>query len=107
MTRFRQLGLASAIAIAVGSLSNPAFAQDTTATGDDETTTKDIIVTGSLIRGSSEQASAPIDVLGADELARQGSPSAIDLLKNLPTSNGVIGDANQFDARAQDRKTHV
>ena len=101
MTRFRQLGLASAIAIAVGSISNPAFAQDTTATGEDETTTKDIIVTGSLIRGSSEQASAPIDVIGADELARQGSPSAIDLLKNLPTSNGVIGDANQFDARAQ------
>lgn len=101
MTRFRQLGLASAIAIAVGSLSNPAFAQSTTAAGDDETTNKDIIVTGSLIRGSSEQASAPIDVIGADELARQGSPSAIDLLKNLPTSNGVIGDANQFDARAQ------
>ena len=101
MTRFRQLGLASAIAIAVGSLSNPAFAQSTTAAGDDETTTKDIIVTGSLIRGSSEQASAPIDVIGADELARQGSPSAVDLLKNLPTSNGVIGDANQFDARAQ------
>ena len=61
----------------------------------------DIIVTGSLIRGSSEQAPAPIDVITADELAKQGSPSVIDLIKNLPTSNGVLGDANQFDARSQ------
>jgi iron complex outermembrane receptor protein len=100
MAKFRQFGLVSAFAIAVGGLATPAFAQDAAAPEED-TTTKDIVVTGSLIRGSSEQASAPIDVIGAEELARQGSPSVIDLLKNLPTSNGVIGDANQFDARSQ------
>ena len=61
----------------------------------------DIIVTGSLIRGSAEDAAAPVDVISGDELAKQGAPSAIDLLKNLPTSNGVIGDANQFDSRSQ------
>lgn len=80
----------------------PALAQDAgTAAGEEEAAPKEIVVTGSLIRGSSEQASAPIDVIGADELSRQGSPSVLDLLKNLPTSNGIIGDANQFDARAQ------
>ena len=61
----------------------------------------DIIVTGSLIRGSSEDAAAPVDVISGDELAKQGAPSAVDLLKNLPTSNGVTGDANQFDSRSQ------
>lgn len=61
----------------------------------------DIVVTGSLIRGTPEDAALPVDVITSDELARQGSPSALDLLKNLPTSNGVIGDANQFDSRAQ------
>lgn len=100
MAQIRQIGLASVIAIAVGSLSAPAYAQDTGAS-EEEAPAKDIVVTGSLIRGSSEQAAAPIDVIGSEELARQGSPSAIDLLKNLPTSNGIIGDANQFDARAQ------
>lgn len=54
----------------------------------------DIIVTGSLIRGSSEDAAAPVDVISGDELAKQGAPTAVELLKNLPTSNGVTGDAN-------------
>ncbi len=61
----------------------------------------DIIVTGSLIRGSAEDAAAPVDVISGEELAKQGAPSAVDLLKNLPTSNGVTGDANQFDSRSQ------
>ena len=98
----RQLrfGSTSFIALAVAALSAPAFAQSDSAE-DQGTNPKEIVVTGSLIRGSSEEAPAPIDVIGAEELSRQGSPSAIDLLKNLPNSSGIIGDANQFDARAQ------
>ena len=91
-------GAVSAIALSVGMISMPAFAQQADDTTADEPS---IVITGSLIRGSSEEAPAPIDVIGAEELARQGSPSAVDLLKALPVSNGVIGDANQFDARAQ------
>lgn len=84
----------------------PALAQvgtvdDTSAEAETAIPERQIVVTGSLIRGSSESAPAPIDVISADELAKQGSPSVLDLIKNLPTSNGVIGDANQFDARAQ------
>ena len=60
-----------------------------------------ILVTGSLIRGTPEDAALPVDVISAEELAKQGSPSALDLIKNLPVSNGVIGDANQFDSRSQ------
>lgn len=60
-----------------------------------------ILVTGSLIRGTPEDAALPVDVISSEELAKQGSPSALDLIKNLPVSNGVIGDANQFDSRAQ------
>ena len=63
--------------------------------------TSDIVVTGSLIRGTPEDAAAPVDVIGADELAKQGNPSAVELLKSLPTSSGVLGDSNQFDSRSQ------
>ena len=63
--------------------------------------TTEVVVTGSLIRGTPEDAALPVDVISAEELAKQGSPSAIDLLKNLPVSNGVIGEPNQFDSRAQ------
>lgn len=62
---------------------------------------REIIVTGTLISGSREDAPAPIDVIGARELAAQGSPSMLDLTKRLPASAGVIGDASQFDIRSQ------
>ncbi|MGX7952880.1 TonB-dependent receptor domain-containing protein [Tsuneonella sp. HG249] len=93
-------------ALAAGTFAAPAWAQvgqpdDATAEAEDAAPERQIVVTGSLIRGSSESAPVPIDVISSDELAKQGSPSVLDLVKNLPTSNGVIGDANQFDARAQ------
>lgn len=94
-----RIGSTSVIALAIAAVSIPAHAQNTS--DDEAADAKEIVVTGSLIRGSREDAPAPIDVIGADELSKQGSPSAIDLLKNLPNSNGIIGDANQFDARAQ------
>jgi iron complex outermembrane receptor protein len=60
-----------------------------------------IVVTGSLIAGSAENAALPIDVISQEELIDQGSPTALDLIKNLPGSSGVLGDSNQFDARSQ------
>ncbi len=93
-------------ALVAAATANPVWAQvgqpdDATAEAETAVDEPSIVVTGSLIRGSSESAPVPIDVISADELAKQGSPSVLDLVKNLPTSNGVIGDANQFDARAQ------
>ena len=60
-----------------------------------------IIVTGTLIRGAREDAPAPVEVITAEELARQGSPTIMDLARQLPVSAGVIGDAHQFDPRSQ------
>ncbi|WP_162935759.1 TonB-dependent receptor domain-containing protein [Tsuneonella amylolytica] len=90
-------------ALAMGLAAAPAYAQVGTAANDDSPpqAEPEIIVTGTLIRGNTEDQPAPIDVISSEELAKQGSPSVIDLIKNLPTSNGIIGDANQFDARAQ------
>ena len=97
------IALATPAAAQVGGNATPAQAELPPSQQDVITTPggPDIIVTGSLIRGSREDAAAPVDVISGDELAKQGAPSAVDLLKNLPTSNGVIGDANQFDSRSQ------
>ncbi|RYY05144.1 MAG: hypothetical protein EON55_28330, partial [Alphaproteobacteria bacterium] len=103
------IALASPVHAQVGGSATPAQAQlpadaQDTATAEVPSTVDagpDIVITGSLIRGSSEDAAAPVDVISGDELAKQGAPSAVDLLKNLPTSNGVTGDANQFDSRSQ------
>ncbi len=68
---------------------------------DDAEQTEEIVVTGSLIRGAAENAALPVDVISRDDLDLQGSPSTLDLLKSLPVSSGILGDSNQFDARAQ------
>lgn len=65
------------------------------------TEVEQIVVTGSLIRGTPEDAALPVDVISQEDLEKQGSPSTVELLKALPVSNGVLGDTNQFDSRAQ------
>jgi len=60
-----------------------------------------VVVTGSYIRGSAEDAALPIDVISAEELEKSGSPSTVDILKNLSVSTGALGDTNQFAAGAQ------
>ncbi|MDK2769425.1 MAG: TonB-dependent receptor plug domain-containing protein [Sphingomonas sp.] len=72
----------------------PAFAQDS---GEES----EIVITGSLIAGTPEDAALPVDVIGAEELAKQGNPTVLDLVKALPSSSASLGDANQFDSRSQ------
>lgn len=86
-----------AAAMAFG-LADQALAQTAPA---DAQELQEVVVTGSFIRGTPEDAALPVDVISADELERQGSPSPVELLKQMPASNGVLGDTNQFDSRAQ------
>ena len=97
----KQLLCACAFPVMALAAAMPAAAQVGQAAADDAPIADDIIVTGSLIRGTPEDAALPVDVIGGDELLKQGSPSAVELLKALPTSNGVLGDSNQFDSRSQ------
>ncbi|HEX4301427.1 MAG TPA: TonB-dependent receptor [Rhizomicrobium sp.] len=57
-----------------------------------------VIVTGSYITGAAEQTALPVTVLSADDIRKRGSPSMVDLIKSLPSSSAVFGDANQFTA---------
>ncbi len=86
-------GSALAIALSLG-VASTASAQEPTDVGD-------VVITGSLIAGTPENAALPVDVISSEELAKQGSPTTVELLKGLSVSNGVLGDTNQFDARAQ------
>ncbi|MCX8498713.1 MAG: TonB-dependent receptor plug domain-containing protein, partial [Caulobacteraceae bacterium] len=62
---------------------------------------EEIVVTGSFIKGTPTDAALPVAVLSAEQLKREGSPTVLELMKALPVSNGVLGETNQFDARAQ------
>jgi iron complex outermembrane recepter protein len=88
-----------AVAYTLAAASSVAMAQTPPAASSAELET--VIVTGSYIKGSAEDAALPVDVITAEDLAKQGAPTTLELLKTLPVSNGVLGDSNQFDARAQ------
>jgi len=57
-----------------------------------------VVVTGSYIEGAAEDAALPIDVLRAEDLAKQGSPTMVELIKSIPAMQGVVGESNQFTA---------
>jgi iron complex outermembrane receptor protein len=90
----RLLLMSGACGVLASSISS-VLAQDTTEIAEV------VIVTGSYIRGSAEDTALPIDVISAEDLERSGSPSTVDLLKNLSVSSGALGDSNQFAAGAQ------
>ncbi|WP_379545916.1 TonB-dependent receptor plug domain-containing protein [Qipengyuania sp. DSG2-2] len=87
--------LASAILLSAA----PAFAQDADGADSDDDNT--IVVTGSLIRGTPEDAALPVDVFTADDLAKQGVDSPLEFIKELPSVGAVLGDTNQFSTAAQ------
>lgn len=60
-----------------------------------------IVVTGSHIEGAAENAALPVDVLRAEDIEKQGAPTVVELLKQLPSSGVVLGDTNQFAALSQ------
>ena len=94
----KKVALAGAVSSYLAVLGTPVMAQtgDSQVEGDDT-----IIVTGTLIRGSAEDAPAPVEVIGADELANMGNPGIIDLARRLPSSAGVLAESSQFDSRSQ------
>jgi len=97
ISKARAQSAVSGVAIVAALLAAPAAAQEAS----EDEADRVIVVTGSLIAGSREDAPAPVDVIGADELGAQGNPSMLELTKRLPASAGVLGDASQFDIRSQ------
>jgi iron complex outermembrane receptor protein len=89
----------SSLALAVALTTGVAHAQTRPDTAPTEV--EEVVVTGSFIRGTPEDAALPVEVIGAEELQKRGSPSTVELLKALSVSSGVLGDTNQFDSRAQ------
>ena len=67
---------------------------------------EEIVVTGSHIKGMHAEESLPVTSLSRDDLAYQGSPTIIELIKNLSFSQGADGESDFFQAGAgPDRAT--
>ncbi|HEY2750101.1 TonB-dependent receptor domain-containing protein [Phenylobacterium sp.] len=89
-------GSALTFVMAVGSSQAFAAAAAPAATG--PANVSEVVVTGSLISGTPKTAALPVDVVTQDMLKKQGAPTVIEVIKQLPESSGVIGESNQFVA---------
>jgi iron complex outermembrane receptor protein len=76
-----------AVALALG-MSSAAAAQ--------ETTVEEVVITGSFIAGTPEDAALPVDVISSRELEARGSPTMVQFIKTIPSSGAVIGENNRF-----------
>lgn len=75
--------------LGMGVFSLPAFAEQSQLI-------EEVVVTGSYIRGTPEDAALPVDVIDAQELRDRGNPSALDLIRAMPYVGPTLGESNQF-----------
>jgi iron complex outermembrane receptor protein len=96
MTRRSQLcgGSILAVAFSMG-LAAQAVAQTS-----EPAEVEEVVVTGSFIAGTPEDAALPVDVIGNAELERQGSPSVVQLVKTLTASQSALGESNRYNGGA-------
>lgn len=59
---------------------------------------EEVVVTGSHIKVHPEDAPLPVTTLARDDLLLEGSPTLLDLIKNLSFSQGNDGETDQFQA---------
>jgi len=62
---------------------------------------EEIVVTGSHIKGTPTDAELPVDVINRQDMEEIGSPSVIELVRNLGVTSGNLGETNQFQAGGQ------
>jgi iron complex outermembrane recepter protein len=57
---------------------------------------EEVVVTGSLIRGTPEDAALPVEVFSTVELQQMGDPSPLEFVKNLTMSGPTTGESYYF-----------
>jgi len=68
---------------------------------------EEVVVTGSLIKGTPIDSATNVSVFDREALNMQNSPSIVDFTKNLSFSSGVDGDSNQFQSNATEGLANV
>src|SRR5690242_2539949 len=60
----------------------------------------EVVVTGSYIAGTSTKGSLPVDVIGVEDLKKQGTPTAVQMVKQITASTSGIGESNRYNGGA-------
>jgi iron complex outermembrane receptor protein len=97
LTCFLSVGItAPTVASAQSSESTPVASGNASVPRDSSAARVDeVVVTGSLLRNVTVGA-LPVQMIGAAELEKQGSPSIVQLVKTIPAAASSIGESNRF-----------
>ncbi|NJM61091.1 MAG: TonB-dependent receptor plug domain-containing protein [Oscillatoriales cyanobacterium RU_3_3] len=66
-----------------------------------------VTITGSYIQGTVRDAALPVQVIADDAVEEQGSPTIVDLVKSIPSVQGVLGESNQFSAQTSSGTANI
>ena len=66
-----------------------------------------VTVIGSLIKGTPIDSGSPISTFSAEEIAAQGNLNIVELIKMVPGSSGMDGEANQFGSNGAEGIANV
>ncbi len=66
-----------------------------------------VTVIGSLIKGTPIDTGSPISTFNAEEIAAQGNLNIVELIKMVPGSSGMDGEANQFGSNGAEGISNV
>ena len=67
---------------------------------DEEDAIEEIVVTGSLIKGTPADAASPVSVIDRSDLEDLGDPTLVELIRNLGVASGNLGETNQFQVNS-------
>ena len=68
---------------------------------------EEVTVIGSLIKGTPIDSGSPISTFSAEEIAAQGNLNIVELIKMVPGSTGMDGEANQFGSNGAEGISNV
>ena len=91
---YRSIACAS-LAAPVFMVAGPAMAQN------DSPEIEEVVVTGSLIRGTPVDAALPVESYSQADLALSGNPSALEFAKSLSASGATTGESYYFGGAAE------
>jgi iron complex outermembrane receptor protein len=92
--------VSAGVLLAAALTAGHAAAQTRSAKDKSDTEVGEVVVTGSFIAGTPEDAAVPVEAVTLEELRNQGSPSNLDLVKTLSEIGSVAGEANRLNAFA-------
>jgi outer membrane receptor protein involved in Fe transport len=96
-------GLAGALPVWAQETSAPAPQVDQTApqaAPEEDQAAERVVVTGSFIQGTPEDAALPVEVYSQADLEEQGAPTALEFAKSLSIAGPTTGEAYYFSGAA-------